>query len=193
MPLRPVALVRGAEGGPAGDVLGSERLHVVRLEEALRFVERRCAIVVDVDVVVDVRRNRGGVASLLLRFTPDVGESPCEILGVADRRLPTVGAVDDAAVRLFDERAVPGDVARDPNRGARLRDSLGLDCHPGEAIVLAFEADVILRPQALDDLDPFDEARHAIAGRYAIKVPFDAGALLLDYASTHHEDRSATG
>src|SRR5437763_155284 len=99
-------------------------------------------------------------------------------------RTAAVSSLDQREVlrRPLGEWFVLAGIVRDPDRRTRLCRWLGLDRDAFASIVLAFERDVVLGPQLLEQRNPLDQPTHAVTGRKPVQLAFDPCAGLLDNA-----------
>src|SRR5262249_40037376 len=119
------ALPRAAGRRPALDEARAELRGVVGIEERLALLERRLAILVHVDVVVQGAAQLARVAPLLPRHGGDARPLLAELVGADLVGHPAVGVAGDAAEAALDDRRLgagavaPGEsggVAGDPDR-----------------------------------------------------------------------------
>src|SRR5690606_3819813 len=89
------ALGRRAGGRPGLHVSRVEVGRVVGVEEPLRLLEGRRAILLDVDVVVRGVRERLGITTQLRRLPSYVGRPPGDLGRVGQPDLPAIGVASD--------------------------------------------------------------------------------------------------
>src|SRR4029078_13519327 len=124
------------------------------LEKALGLLERGFAVLVDVDVVVEMPLERSWIAALLAYFLECVLDAKFEVLRIPGGGLPAVRVPRTAAVSSLDqgevarcprgERFLLAGIVRYPDWRTRLSGRLRLDSHARASIVLAFEGDIVL-------------------------------------------------
>src|SRR5205807_2234162 len=187
------ALVGRAGRDPALDELRVVVQRVVDVEEALGLVERGRAVLVDVDVVVQVGLDAGRVAAGRAGPTADVLDAPAQVLHIAQRGLPAVGVIDDPLVGALDQLLAAAGVVGDPDRRARLRSRPWFGGEAPATQVLTLDRDVVFGPQLLDERDPLDQALDAVGRLQAIQLALDAAAFLGHDARAGHQHAATLG
>src|SRR5665811_106714 len=81
--------------------------------------------------------------------------------------------INHSAMRLSDQLLVTPRIVCNPDRRTRLGGTLGLDRHALERILFPFEADIVLCPQQLQDLDPLDQPLHSVLVGDVVGSGFD--------------------